>query len=143
MDAAVMFGTMAPVMTVNGSRTRSMELAITSGQMVASTTECGRTITCTEEVSIPGRMVVNTRVNISTTASMASASTHGKMADNMKDFGTTENNTAKESTAKQTVLRDAVVGKKAKGWPGWKTRGWTTRIEARLPAIILTSNLKT
>ena len=82
------------------------------------------------------------RENISTIASMVSASTHGKIADNMKDSGTTENSTVKESIARKTVLKDAVVGKKAKEWPGWKEQVLTTRTEEVLPAIILTSNFK-
>jgi mannose/fructose-specific phosphotransferase system component IIA len=100
------------------------------GQMAVNMMACGKTITCTEEVSTHGRMAVNMRENISMIANMDLVFTHGKMADSMKDTGTMVNNMEREYIAKQMELKDVEDGKKANVCNGSKSKVLMTKTDS-------------
>lgn len=94
-------------------RIKLMVKASMSGQMAENTMESGEIITCTEEVSIPGRMEECMRVITKMIASMDTEYIPGMTVNNMKAGGKTENNTAKESIEKM-VVTDVASGKTVK-----------------------------
>jgi hypothetical protein len=84
----------------------------TRGPTAESTTETGRTITCTGLESTLGVTEGSMMVITSTTRSMDLASTPGPMEDNIMACGSTANNMVKECILCQRERLEEVDGKK-------------------------------
>ncbi len=90
-----------------------VEKAHICGAMAKNTTANGTTIRCTEMVISGGLMVKNTPDNFKKTSVMGWASSDGRMAENMKENGAEESNTASDSTEMAKVKKGKDSGSMA------------------------------
>lgn len=102
---------MAASTMANGSRTRSMAVESMSGLMEDATTETGKTTTCMEGVSTPGKMADAMKENTSTTESTATESMSGRTVDNTKGAGRMVNNTERVFTNRLMDKNAEVFGR--------------------------------
>lgn len=119
MVRVLMYGMMVPSTLANGLKTRSTVEDSMNGLMAECTMESGKTTICMEEESIPGRMVVNMRVNTTTIANMDLAFTLGRMEDSMLVLGKMANSMEKEHIECKMVKRRKDYGKTERGLSGW------------------------
>ena len=108
------YGTMSPVMTDTGLKTRSMAMEFTYGLMAGDTMESGKTTTCMARAFTPGGMAEGMKVSTLTTANMDSASIHGLMEDNTLANGKMENSMVMEDIDKPMAKREEAFGKMAR-----------------------------
>jgi hypothetical protein len=96
-----------------------MERECMNGQTEESMTVNGKIITCTEKESTHGKMAEDMRETISMIGSTDSVYTPGKTEDNISGTGKMENNMVKEHIDKQEAKRRKEFGKMEKELNGW------------------------